>query len=801
MEYKSIFKGLVNKLSEHKNIVVFSMVAFLCAGIGSSYSVFLIDTNSYVASELYITNLMFGINIYDSEELLENGNTIVVPADTTVSYDVEIINLNSIAAKYKLGYEVTGENTKVYYSNLSNYSPVGYIDEYEGKSFKKTVRVTIVNNSSSESTISFMVRGGYSHNDFDAIPVANEINEKYNEAIYYFNSKSLVDIVNERLKCESYPCIFKADNSVNNYVYYSNKLYRIVGLYENDNNLQVKLIDTESIKTTYLNYENVLNSYYTSLDKPNLYLKNGDFCASINECSNKNIGILSAWEYILENDYHSFLNTEDKSLTLTANNEKVYAIMENGELDYIDLDEEASIHPVIYLNPNMRVVGTGIEQDPFKLYTDADFRILNIYINGKEVDEIPSDKEYSLDYSRSKCSNGETILWEKSERKLSITPYTSEANCKIYLNETTTYTEELLLGADPILKDGLIPVVYTSNGSVKYANVEEKWYEYSNKNWANAVILIDNPSKTYIVGDEINESDIKGYFVWIPKYSYTLFNTNNYGTVNENTDLSQSINIVFGVNDTNDSDNSCQSNSSNCSNGKIMTHSAFNGNEGFWISKFEIGNRNSTDEASSLVNSVSPNDVVSKPNTFSWKGISHFNTFVNLYNFNRNMDSHMINNIEWGAVAYLTYSNYGKNTDINLDKSKVTSNLVNDALTSTTGNITGVYDMANKTPEFISAYVGDINLGGWDQNILAKYSLVFNSYDETRESRILGDATSEMGPFNNDVSMWYDSKIELFKSSSLLVRGTDGKMLSVVNHNGLADNDVTSRLVLILQRD
>ena len=786
MEYKNIFNKLLDRILKHKNMVVFSVIVLLCSSIGSSYSLFLIDTSSYTASELYISNLIYGVNLYDEDGILGEGATITVPANTTVSYDIEITNLNSISTKYKLGYNIEGQNTQVYYSDLTNYQTYGYLDEYGVKNYIKKVRVSIINNSSYLSVISFEVKGGYSHNDFSDIIVSNEIVNKYNEAPYYFNSKSLVDIVKSRLKCnDEYPCIYKADTNVNNYVSYSDHLYRIMGLYEQNNNYYIKLIDTQGINTTYISYKRSLDSYMSSLYKPSLYLSSGYYCPNLNECNVDKIGLLSTWEYIKQEDNYSYLNMNDKSLTMTVSDNKVYAVMEDGTLNYIDLDESLVMHPVFYLNSNVRVIGTGTKDDPFKLYTNTDFRLLNIYVDGTLVDELSSDKEYYLDYSRSICSNNETISWDKNERKLSITPYNSESNCKIYLNSTSKYTEDILNGADPVLEDNLIPVVFDDNGNTIYASTEQKWYEYSNKNWANSVLLVDNPSKSYNVNDTILDEDIKGYFVWIPKYSYNIFNYNNYEIVETITNLAKTIDIKFGVVDTTDTDNSCLSNSTACSNGKLMTHPAFENNNGFWVSKFELGYK---DEK---------NNIVFKPNTYSLTNDTHYNIFINLYNYNRNLNSQMISNLQWGAIAYLTYSAYGANENVSLDK-EMTSDLITDINSSTTTNMSGVYDMTNNNSEFVSAYTNSISTGGWNLDLVNSYSSMFDIYDETRDSRILGDATSEMGPFNNEnVSSWNNAKLEIFKASNVIVRGTDGKMLSLINSDGNSKDEITSRVVLI----
>jgi formylglycine-generating enzyme required for sulfatase activity len=95
------------------------------------------------------------------------------------------------------------------------------------------------------------------------------------------------------------------------------------------------------------------------------------------------------------------------------------------------------------------------------------------------------------------------------------------------------------------------------------------------------------------------------------------------------------------------------------------------------------------------------------------------------------IDTHLMKNIEWGAVTYLSKSSYGQNTNeiwINNANNYTTGcagtsvseaasttgcinayNTANGVKASTTGNIYGVYDMSGGAWEFVSAY---LNNGG-----------------------------------------------------------------------------------------
>ena len=85
-------------------------------------------------------------------------------------------------------------------------------------------------------------------------------------------------------------------------------------------------------------------------------------------------------------------------------------------------------------------------------------------------------------------------------------------------DNSMNYNEPALNGADPVLKDVLVPVTIADDGTVKKADVTTRWYSYSNKQWANAIIL--GPRGKIEEDGTIKEESIESYFVWIPRYKY-----------------------------------------------------------------------------------------------------------------------------------------------------------------------------------------------------------------------------------------------------------------------------------------
>jgi len=137
------------------------------------------------------------------------------------------------------------------------------------------------------------------------------------------------------------------------------------------------------------------------------------------------------------------------------------------------------------------------------------------------------------------------------------------------------------------LASGMIPVAYDNDGNTIKANSSnnnDNWYNYEEFKWANAVLVTDasrNNYQTANPGTIINEDDILAYYVWIPRYSYTLFNVNNNG---DEWGTEQQINVTFQTN--NDPKHQ------GTQNGQELTHPAFTfGNtelNGFWVGKFTL---------------------------------------------------------------------------------------------------------------------------------------------------------------------------------------------------------------------
>ena len=356
------------------------------------------------------------------------------------------------------------------------------------------------------------------------------------------------------------------------------------------------------------------------------------------------------------------------------------------------------------------------------------------------------------------------------------------------------YTETILNGTDPVLKNNLVPIKIASDGTVSKADITKEWYSYANKEWANAVILKDE-TKTYNNGETIPEDNIESYFVWIPRYKYQIFDEGNYTGLTGIQNKTQTINIIFENKDTTPSNGTTK--------GTWLTHPAFTSfdSNGFWVGKFETGYDKAASTAAAEVNSINTSKIIIKPNVYAWRGVTVGNMFKNSYDYNRNLDSHMMKNTEWGSVAYLQHSIYGSDTSMrtnnstayitgyaarieptkgysssSIDGNRFESTSLgkdgtyivnylnsNSIVASTTGNRSGIYDMSGGAWEYVMGYTTGASKVGGSSGITSIYSSFFTDNNYTKywdkytsttntqyNNRILGDATGEMGPFGSE---------------------------------------------------
>ncbi len=312
----------------------------------------------------------------------------------------------------------------------------------------------------------------------------------------------------------------------------------------------------------------------------------------------------------------------------------------------------------------------------------------------------------------------------------------------------------------PVLNGDMIPVVYDETRKEWVKQDLDKSYDYSQQVWANAVTVVEDGTQTRSyykkakAGTVISMSDINTMWVWIPRYSYTIKSEdggeNYFGKASSDNEsptkaLPGEIDVKFISTSQNDSDGSAKYTESQPSNWR--TNDAFTFGDkilsGIWVAKFETTGSLSEDQQACIDLNCDISKITIKPNVSSVRNqrISSFFYMArsmqkenNPYGFNSESgDLHMSKNNEWGAVAYLSQSKYGKygNGDYSGANKEVYMNNSSDYITgnssgtpdateikgvlheyndmnsfsgvgaSTTGTIYGIYDMSGGSTEYV----------------------------------------------------------------------------------------------------
>ena len=382
----------------------------------------------------------------------------------------------------------------------------------------------------------------------------------------------------------------------------------------------------------------------------------------------------------------------------------------------------------------------------------------------------------------------------------------------------------------PVLASNMIPVYYDDLKNVwKCADKENKdsltrWYHYDYKIWANAVTInysdssiknrYFNSDGTLKIkpGEEVLMADITTMWVWIPRFNAVTPSNYNGGTKAK----PNAIDVTFVK-----------------QNETALYAFTFGNKElsGFWYAKFETSHTTLTSNKISdnlgCTNETcsNANGIIIKPNVNSLR----YNNISNFFYASRSMeqtgnsfgfvkdevDTHMSKNSEWGAVAYLTQSIYGRCTNstscteigINNNTSYITgygapagsdystskgaydTTLGKDA--STTKNIYGIYDMSGGSFEYVmGVYNNIIRYSGFSSLPDSKY---YNNYTSTNYT---GHALTETARWYIDIASFVESSPSWFMRGGRYSDSADAGVFSFSGSGGSSADVVSSRLVI-----
>ena len=389
------------------------------------------------------------------------------------------------------------------------------------------------------------------------------------------------------------------------------------------------------------------------------------------------------------------------------------------------------------------------------------------------------------------------------------------------------------------------------------------------------------------VGTEIPMDGINTMWVWIPRYTYTYLNTNTPQSINvkfeSGTNSTGTIKCTDAVTGESSTSETCTDTTNNGlkAGTSTYTHPAFwwdkNDNNvretneeltGIWVGKFEVSSDTECTVSSNVTVGSGCNLQTIRPqiksNVTSWRG-AQVGTFFNgiqkmresgnKYGFATTDETHMMKNMEWGAVTYLSHSKYGINKEVAINSANThttgcgpqsagttsygaTCNSYTTTLgqsASTTGNIYGVYDMSGGAFEYMmgnmvysngqqmsgyqtsnnynSAFTGILYDGSKDTSFTGTYAFPskryydkysYGAFSNKYTRGKLGDATKEMAPVSSNNTSWYsDNAYFVFNINPWFLRGglcdngANAGTFHFINFHGSASVNSSARAVLL----
>ena len=449
---------------------------------------------------------------------------------------------------------------------------------------------------------------------------------------------------------------------------------------------------------------------------------------------------------------------------------------------------------------------------------------------------LKNDVDLSKYTTKTETENGTNVTLENHSFKFKVNVNTYE---KVNLDTS---------GANaPVLASNMIPVYYDeTNETWKKADISNmnrinQWYSYvpTGKHkgmWANAITVKDTNRQTYLnasPGTEISMDDITTMWVWIPRFDAIMPSNYNGGTQAK----PNAIDVTFVK-----------------QNEPSLDAFTFGDKQlsGFWYGKFDVSHNSLTN--TTTINNLScqtetcsnANGIIIKPNVNSLRYNNVSNFFFasrsmeqtgNSFGFvNSEVDTHMSKNNEWGAVAYLTHSIYGRctsstsctevgiNNNSNFvtgygapagSSSSVTTGAYNTTLgkdASTTKNIYGIYDMNSTASKYVMMvlrkYSGsDLSRNSGFNGLTYDDGNYTNGVDFPNEkyynsNKTDGECDNIKGHALGETSMWYGNFSRCGTNTSpWLIRSYDSYrgMLGLFrpsSESGYGSKTISSRFVI-----
>ena len=404
------------------------------------------------------------------------------------------------------------------------------------------------------------------------------------------------------------------------------------------------------------------------------------------------------------------------------------------------------------------------------------------------------------------------------------------------------------------------PKLDTGMKLVKYDEATKEWvedttnYEYSYTAQAGRTDTYNEETGEYGTSHWANAEVNGNYYVWIPRYAYKIDKNTSYTTQGGGTSYKIDVKFLVGT------ENKYYDESGELVEAKIATsadeilstsntdyyvHPAFTFGdkelEGLWIGKYETSGSTGTPTI--------------QPNQTSLSSINVSTMFSTAQKLSTaNGDAHMLKNTEWGAAAYLAQSQYGRNgTEISVNqcssfitgagrgigtgtdnpiwnsKYSLTKDTIKGTeqeyngkigkLSSTTGNVYGIYDMSGGAYEYVMGMYQDSN-GNIHTGYTTSSNSGFNGYLNdgtqktdgvdlpeskyynlytTKNNTNIGDALYETSGWNADYSIFVGSSGPFFKRGGYCDYTSFAGVFLFSSGSGDSDSDYGFRVCLAVK--
>ena len=455
---------IINKLKT-KSGMFFGIIFMFSIVVGLSYGTFIFSTGNYRSTSMLISDLLYGIELTSTggDETI-NTKTVTLPSGKTSTILLKITSLNDVESKYGVSYKINSGTGSVKYSSNTGWLPTGKINKNGTGTYEKVVKIVI--EATSDLSVDFNVDGGYTYNDLNSTKEGyTRVTEMYEGITDY--TESLKTIIENETSNNIY-----GGEAINNYLQYpedtdtTKNIWRVIGYYESANGIKIIANPVKETSTTNISTE--LTTFYNTLTKKSDYvLETNKFsCTGLN-CTTStysNIGLLSASEYSYIGGINSYLN------------ENNYYVIDGTTIKNItsgnitEASTTSNLRPVIYLQSDVKVKGSGTITNPYKLSEKGDVVFASATLNGTSI-SFPKESDPYIPKSVT-CTNGSVGEWNTEKQKIILTTVNLPTSCVVDFTEGYTVTLNVINGStSPVSKvigrDGVTSFAVTPNDGYK----------------------------------------------------------------------------------------------------------------------------------------------------------------------------------------------------------------------------------------------------------------------------------------------------------------------------------------------